>query len=205
MAANPLREHAVTCPDCGAAMKLRVAHKAHGAMQGRPFYGCSTYPRCKATHNAHPDGAPMGIPGDASTKAARVRAHAAFDQLWKGDTRIMRRGAAYGWLEAAMGLKPGEGHIANFDVAACDRLVALIETSRSILAHRAQVRTALNTRFGGRPERATVQGRLWLARALGLGDGVDAFVRDLDDAQCARAMKALSALPPLPEGTETEG
>ncbi len=34
------------CPDCGAPMVVRVAKK--GAHTNEPFWGCSTYPKCKA-------------------------------------------------------------------------------------------------------------------------------------------------------------
>ncbi len=35
------------CPTCGASMVKRVAKK--GANAGTPFWGCSTYPKCKGT------------------------------------------------------------------------------------------------------------------------------------------------------------
>jgi restriction system protein len=35
------------CPDCGAPMTQRVAKR--GANEGRAFWGCSTYPRCRGT------------------------------------------------------------------------------------------------------------------------------------------------------------
>ena len=38
---------APTCPKCGQPMVLRTARQ--GAQAGRPFWGCSTYPDCRAT------------------------------------------------------------------------------------------------------------------------------------------------------------
>lgn len=38
---------ATACPKCGAPMVRRVAKQ--GANQGRSFFGCSTYPRCRGT------------------------------------------------------------------------------------------------------------------------------------------------------------
>jgi restriction system protein len=35
------------CPRCGSAMVHRVARQ--GANAGKPFFGCSQYPACKAT------------------------------------------------------------------------------------------------------------------------------------------------------------
>jgi ssDNA-binding Zn-finger/Zn-ribbon topoisomerase 1 len=69
-------EYALHCPDCGAMMSLR-------ASKFGLFYGCSMFPQCRATHGAHPWGAPLGIPAKRDTKMARIRAHAAFDRLWK--------------------------------------------------------------------------------------------------------------------------
>ena len=39
-----------SCPSCGATMKLRVARK--GDNVGRAFWGCSSYPNCRATRAA---------------------------------------------------------------------------------------------------------------------------------------------------------
>jgi restriction system protein len=41
------RSQAPTCPKCGSAMVRRVAKQ--GANQGRAFFGCSTYPKCRST------------------------------------------------------------------------------------------------------------------------------------------------------------
>jgi restriction system protein len=36
-----------SCPKCGAAMREKVAQ--HGAFKGQPFWGCTTYPKCRGT------------------------------------------------------------------------------------------------------------------------------------------------------------
>jgi len=41
------RPAARACPKCGSAMVRRVAKQ--GANQGRAFFGCSTYPKCRGT------------------------------------------------------------------------------------------------------------------------------------------------------------
>ncbi|MGQ0699311.1 MAG: restriction endonuclease [Panacagrimonas sp.] len=41
------RSQARACPKCGSAMVRRVAKQ--GANQGRTFFGCSTYPKCRST------------------------------------------------------------------------------------------------------------------------------------------------------------
>ena len=42
------------CLECGASMMLRESKFGL-------FYGCSTFPVCRATHGAHKDGRPLGI------------------------------------------------------------------------------------------------------------------------------------------------
>jgi ssDNA-binding Zn-finger/Zn-ribbon topoisomerase 1 len=116
------------CPECGADMILRYTNKfLYGDGSPRKFYGCSQWPQCKATHGAHPDGRPLGIPADRVTKAARIRAHAAFDRFWQGDKRRSKkraRGSAYAWLMRAMGLTSWP-HIGEFNAAQCEQVVRL--------------------------------------------------------------------------------
>ena len=109
---------ALCCGECGAPMVARTSKYG-------PFYGCSAWPRCRGTHGAHPDGSPLGVPADAATKAARIRAHAAFDRLWKGGT--MKRAQAYGWLSRTLGIAGADCHIGRFDAATCERVVAAVE------------------------------------------------------------------------------
>lgn len=42
-------DSAPRCPQCGAAMVLRTATR--GVRAGKPFWGCTTYPRCKGVVN----------------------------------------------------------------------------------------------------------------------------------------------------------
>ena len=91
--------------------------------QPRRFYGCSTWPACKAAHGAHPDGSPVGKPGTVQEKEARQLAHIAFDQLWQGGG--MRRSQAYKWLAEQMGMEKSKCHIGSFDVAMCNRVVEI--------------------------------------------------------------------------------
>lgn len=110
---------ALICPECGADMILRVSKK-YG---GRKFYGCSRWPACKATHGAHADGTPLGIPASKETKVWRIKAHDAFDRLWQDGS--MSRNEAYRWLQEAMGLSSRECHIGRFNIAECQRVIQL--------------------------------------------------------------------------------
>lgn len=119
----------VTCPLCGSPMVLRMTTKfTYGDGSHRKFWGCSSYPKCRAVHGAHPSGHPVGIPGDGPTKAARMAAHDAFDTLWKSGQ--MTRKDAYRAMQRAFGMTKDEAHIGNFSVDQCDRVVAWIEGMR---------------------------------------------------------------------------
>jgi len=112
------------CPDCGALMVLRKSQ--HG-----PFYGCTCWPNCAATHGAHPDGTPLGIPGTREVKDARIAAHAAFDAFWRGAGMTRKRG--YAWLQDLLGLIPEACHFGRFDVATCERVIEVIINARGKL------------------------------------------------------------------------
>ncbi len=105
----------ITCPECSAPMVLRDSRYGK-------FYGCSRYPDCTATHGAHPNGRPLGKPGNKATKAARVKAHAVFDRLWKEGRRT--RPQAYGWLRAQACVPD---HIGEMDEKQCETLIQLVE------------------------------------------------------------------------------
>lgn len=117
IAGTKLVEHDLQCPECQAPLVLRSSKYG-------PFYGCSTYPKCKSAHGAHPNGAPLGIPATKEVKDARIRAHAVFDTLWS--TGTMTRKEAYKWMQMALGLSKQQAHIGNFDLATCDKLVAAV-------------------------------------------------------------------------------
>jgi len=139
-------DETMDCPEpgCDGHMVLRYSKKYNG-----PFYGCSNFPECRATHGAHADGRPLGKPADKFTKQCRIQAHEAFDKLWmeapkfydlpslkvqnkkarRMYKRIQRiaRGRAYKWLEIQLGLEDGECHIGMFDADTCARVIKICE------------------------------------------------------------------------------
>lgn len=114
------------CGECGADMVLRFSKFGK-------FYGCTRYPDCRGTHGAHPDGKPFGTPANKETKAARIRAHRAFDSIWisrrdqLGIPKSWARRDAYSWLAVELEMKVDDCHIGMFDVETCERIVALCE------------------------------------------------------------------------------
>ena len=108
----------LTCPECGSTMSLRSSR--YGL-----FYGCDEFPKCRASHGAHPDGRPLGIPANAETKQWRMKAHEASDGLWKSGR--MGRNEAYVWLAEQIGLSRDDCHIGRFDIEQCKRIVETCE------------------------------------------------------------------------------
>jgi ssDNA-binding Zn-finger/Zn-ribbon topoisomerase 1 len=105
------------CPECGSTMVLRSSSRGL-------FYGCTSFPRCRAGHGAHPDGTPLGVPADAETRAARVRAHEVFDKLWSGPGAPFSRREAYAKVAEAMNLD--SLHFGELDARRCAEAVAII-------------------------------------------------------------------------------
>lgn len=103
-------------PDCGAPMKLR------NSKYGK-FYGCTNYPDCDSTHGAHPDDSPLGVPADKETRQARMRAHEAFDQLWRPIGAPYSKDQAYFEMRGMLSLKPDEAHIGMFDKERCEAMI----------------------------------------------------------------------------------
>ena len=115
------KETTFPCPELECDGTLVLKDSKHGL-----FYGCNRYPACRASHGAHPDGSPLGIPANAETKKMRIAAHKAFDQLWKGPgPPHFTRNKSYKWLQKQMNLTKDECHIACFDIPACQRVVEL--------------------------------------------------------------------------------
>ena len=177
------------CPQCKTGAKMILRRRRS---DGAPFYGCEKWPACKATHGAHPDGTPLGIPGTQDEKAARIRAHAAIDVIWQSGR--MTRGGMYAWLRRSMNLSEAECHVGRFNVAQCEEAIRLAnafmakDNEDPLREDRARIRQELEAKFGKRGR----QGRRWLGLTLGMGQR--ALVHELNEQQCKSAIEALTAI-----------
>jgi ssDNA-binding Zn-finger/Zn-ribbon topoisomerase 1 len=117
MSAETVEAKPIDCPECGAPMLLRRG-------EFRLFFGCTRWPLCDGTHGAHPDGTPLGVPGNAETKAARRKAH---DALAKIERMIGKR-AAYKWLATVLHLDKDACHIGMFDKEMCAKVEGAVAT-----------------------------------------------------------------------------
>lgn len=120
----------VKCDYCGNAAKL-VTGKA--IYPHRPdlfrlnFWQCEpcvAYVGCHKKEGGNGDGTkPLGRLANAELRAAKNRAHAAFDPLWR--ERGMKRHAAYGWLAEKLGVSKAECHIGMMDLDMCNRVAVV--------------------------------------------------------------------------------
>lgn len=114
-----MTREAKACDYCG-----QDAEKCTGAeiYQHRPDLANSQFYRCKPC-GAHvgchaKTGKPFGRLAKADLRAAKMKAHAAFDPLWKFKFYESRK-AAYAWLAEKMEISKAECHIGMFDLGSC--------------------------------------------------------------------------------------
>lgn len=101
-------------------MVLRTTYKYfYKNGEPRKFWGCSRWPECEATHGAHPDGSPLGIPANKETKQWRIKAHESFDS-WS-ELMGLSRSAAYDKLSENFGVS--EIHIAELNIEGCKEVI----------------------------------------------------------------------------------
>lgn len=112
------------CIECGEHSKLVRGDKVYPHrpdLFSRNFYLCACGAYC-GTHKGTTK--PLGYPCGPETRKARMRAHEAFDKLWKGTQ--MRRDRAYAWLQEAMGMNRRQCHIGKMSQAEAERVVRLV-------------------------------------------------------------------------------
>lgn len=115
----------VPCPECGARMVWKSS-KFGG------FFGCEAWreTKCSGAIGCHPGtNVPLGIPAPKEVRELRIKAHDAFDKLWRGGK--MSRSDAYRWLRDSLSISAEEAHIGQFDAEKCKLLIALVEKELS--------------------------------------------------------------------------
>ena len=110
------------CPYCSQPAKLVTGQDIYPHRRdlwAKKFWQCAP---CDAYVGCHQGGEiPLGRLANAELRAAKMRAHAAFDPLWKEGT--MSRTEAYAWLSRTLGIPGKECHIGMFDVDRCRKVV----------------------------------------------------------------------------------
>lgn len=126
--------NAPVCPYCGAKA---VFHSTSAHVYRRdygPIWACDP---CAAWVGCHPGTRkPLGRLADKALRDAKIRAHAAFDPLWKAKIKRDQcskgeaRSKGYAWLSQQLGIPPRDTHIGMFDAALCARVVELCQSVR---------------------------------------------------------------------------
>lgn len=115
------------CPYCGQSPKKvfgLTLYPHRPDLAEKKFWQCAP---CDAYVGCHPnqDWVPLGRLANAELRAAKVRAHAALDPLWKSGR--MTRGMAYQWLAQKLKIEKSQCHIGMFDVETCNRVVEVCD------------------------------------------------------------------------------
>jgi len=120
----------VKCPYCGSRAVIRDGKYVYGEGSWiKHVYVCSRYPLCDSYVGVHEEsGLPKGTLANSELRNKRIRAHKAFDAIWK--KRIMDRDTAYRWMCDKFCLTMRQAHIGNFSEYMCD---CLIEECKKVL------------------------------------------------------------------------
>lgn len=118
----------VSCPYCGQDTQCVTGKEIYPHrkdLYSLNFYlckPCNAYCGChKGTLN------PLGSPANVELREARMKAHRAFDELWK-DKHMPSRTQAYKWLSEKTGVPPAKCHIAMFDTVSCENVVSAVDS-----------------------------------------------------------------------------
>lgn len=139
--AQPARAVAPVCDYCYAMSELVTGadiYPHRPDLKDKRHYRCEP---CGAWVGCHPGTLnPLGRLANAELRAAKQRAHAAFDPLWKakiikeGISQGEARGKAYLWLAAELGIPKDDCHIGMFDLVTCQRVVEVCAPYRRAAA-----------------------------------------------------------------------
>ena len=115
----------VICPYCLEPAKLVDNEVIYGRNYGNSWLcvPCDAYVGChKGTDN------PFGRLANKDLRQAKIRAHIAFDPLWK--SKKMTRREAYIWLSKKLGVETKDCHIGMFSIYQCDLTVTICDMER---------------------------------------------------------------------------
>lgn len=114
------------CVYCHEPAKLvtgREVYPHRPDLFAKQFYACLP---CGAWVGCHPGTTkPLGRVANAELRQLKMKAHAAFDPLWKNGAG--NRGKRYGWLAQRLGIEKHRCHIGYFSEDECRRVIAICE------------------------------------------------------------------------------
>jgi hypothetical protein len=117
------------CIYCSSPVLFADSKIIYGKSYGN-IYMCSL---CDAHVGIHKEtDEPLGRLADATLRHWKQQAHDAFDQLWKGKSRIMKRTEAYKIMQTLMGLPEEFCHIGSFNEDQCQELIEKLKKNELI-------------------------------------------------------------------------
>lgn len=132
---------APVCPYCrGKAVLLRTSETIYNGTDYGPVWACLP---CEAWVGCHRNSRrfmPLGRLANAELRAAKHRAHEAFDPLWQavakrdGIASAAARERGYAWLGAQLGLDRTRCHMGKMSIEECNRVVVLCAEIREKLS-----------------------------------------------------------------------
>jgi hypothetical protein len=121
----------VICPYCIKPANLVDSAVVYGTSYGKMWL-CSPCDAYVGTHKDSKQHIPLGRLANAELRRWKIRAHDAFDPLWKSGE--MSRGKAYLLMQDLMGISAGQAHIGEFTVDDCKSLIEKLRERRANLA-----------------------------------------------------------------------
>ena len=112
----------VNCPYCSEPAQLvtgQVIYPHRSDLWSKKFWHCAKDEAYVGCHGSSQN--PLGRLANAELRGAKMRAHAAFDPIWREGS--MTRTEAYVWLSKELGIPGNECHIGMFDADRCKRVV----------------------------------------------------------------------------------
>ena len=117
------------CIYCNSPVLFTDSKIVYGTSYGN-IYVCSL---CDAHVGIHKEtDEPLGRLADAELRHWKKEAHDAFDQLWKGKSKIMKRPEAYKIMGSLMKLDPDFCHIGMFNEEQCQELINKLKANQLI-------------------------------------------------------------------------
>ena len=123
----------VVCSYCGENAILTTGDQIYGSLHRLRneklwvCFQCDAWVGChkRNKRHGHKGDEPLGRLANRELRKAKIRAHDAFDRLWR--KRGAQRRDSYKWLANKMGIRQEECHIGMFDEEQCMQVVEIIE------------------------------------------------------------------------------
>lgn len=118
------------CPYCNNSAMLIDSSEVYAGRSFGLIWACARCDAYVGVHKDSPTYKPKGTLANKELRVWRVRAHSAFDPLWRSLLLEpkMTRTEAYTWMQETLAISRDQAHIGSLDVEGCRRLIAAISS-----------------------------------------------------------------------------